>query len=241
MSLFASRNGSSTGHSPSVSPFRSTRLKKRVCGSTTSAPAALAAAAMPLRSKQASASLQLTSVTMTEPAPAALHSRTISATTSGFVVAACSGSRSHAMFGLTTTVSPRETNRAMPPKSRSRARRARRGWPPRPEPRSTPGDPAGPRRGGRRPPGPPRPLPGAGSGPPGTRQARASPHSRRPGAARAEGRPGDRTLLRARTSAPSAGNMPGWPYDSSGRRTTNVRRARKNAVVDARVPSANSR
>ncbi len=72
---------------------------------------------MPLRSKQASASLQLTSVTMTERAPAALHCRTIAATTSGFVVAACSGSRSQAMFGLTTTVSPRDTNRAMPPMS----------------------------------------------------------------------------------------------------------------------------
>jgi len=47
--------------------------------------------------------LQLTSVTMTDPAPAARHIRTMAATTSGFVVAACSGSRSQAMFGLTTT------------------------------------------------------------------------------------------------------------------------------------------
>ena len=64
----------------------------------------------------------VTSVTMTEPAPAARQRRTISATTSGLVVAACSGRRSHATLGLMTTVSPRVTKRDMPPIS-SRARR----------------------------------------------------------------------------------------------------------------------
>ena len=66
---------------------------------------------MPLRSKQLRGSLQLTSVTTTFFAPASWQSRTSAATSSGLVLAACSGARSQPMFGLITTTSPRETNR----------------------------------------------------------------------------------------------------------------------------------
>jgi hypothetical protein len=44
------------------------------------------------------------------------------ATTSGFVFAACSGRRSHPMFGLITTISPFEMNFFMPPKASMAAR-----------------------------------------------------------------------------------------------------------------------
>ena len=50
-------------------------------------------------------------------APADQHWWTSSATTSGFVLAACSGVRSQAIFGLTITTSPREMNRCIPPSS----------------------------------------------------------------------------------------------------------------------------
>ena len=66
---------------------------------------------MPERWKQRRGSLQLTSVTITRLAPACQHCRTTSATNSGLVLAACSGVRSHAMFGLSTTTSWRLTNR----------------------------------------------------------------------------------------------------------------------------------
>ena len=61
------------------------------------------------------------SVTITRAAPAARHCRTTSATTSGCVFAPCSGVRSQAMLGLTSTVSPRFTKRAMPPSPASAA------------------------------------------------------------------------------------------------------------------------
>jgi hypothetical protein len=72
---------------------------------------------MPLRLKQRTGSLQLMSVTMTLPAPAATQWRTISATTSGLVFAACSGRRSQPILGLTTTTSPRETKVSIPPRA----------------------------------------------------------------------------------------------------------------------------
>ena len=85
-------------------------------GRMTSAPSARAAAWMPERWKQRRGSLQLTSVTMTRLAPACQHWRTTSATTSGLVLAACSGVRSQAMLGLRTTTSWRLTKRSMPPR-----------------------------------------------------------------------------------------------------------------------------
>ena len=72
---------------------------------------------MPERWKQRSASLQLTSVTITRFAPACQHCFTTSATRSGLVFAACSGVRSHAMFGFSATTSPCAMNRPIPPRS----------------------------------------------------------------------------------------------------------------------------
>jgi hypothetical protein len=67
---------------------------------------------------------------MTRLAPACQHWRTTSATTSGLVLAACSGVRSQAMLGLRTTTSWRLTKRWMPPRScRARCTSAR-GSPP---------------------------------------------------------------------------------------------------------------
>ena len=63
-----------------------------------------------------------TSVTQILRAPAAATNRTTSATTSGFVLAACSGRRFQPMLGLMTTRSPRWTKRPMPPMA-STARR----------------------------------------------------------------------------------------------------------------------
>src|ERR1039457_3824561 len=115
--LSALRKGPSTGQDASTSPRRSTSRNRRASGSTTSAPAARAAAAMPLRAKHDRASLMLTSVTIARRAPASRQSRTASATTSGFVLAACSTVRSQAALGLMTTTSPREMKRRMPPSS----------------------------------------------------------------------------------------------------------------------------
>ncbi len=53
---------------------------------------------------------------MTTLAPASKHISTMAATTAGLVLAASSGPRSQAMFGLTQTTSPRLTNRFIPPK-----------------------------------------------------------------------------------------------------------------------------
>src|SRR5437764_10244333 len=94
MILSTFRKASKTCHLVSTSPFKSTSLKREGSGRITSAPAAWAAAAIPERWKQRLASLQLTSVTRTLFAPDCRHCRTISATTSGFVFAACSGVRS---------------------------------------------------------------------------------------------------------------------------------------------------
>jgi hypothetical protein len=67
-------------------------------------------------------SLQEASVTTTFFAPASNASFTTSATTSGFVFAACTGMRSQPMFGLIATTSPFETKRFIPP-SAATARR----------------------------------------------------------------------------------------------------------------------
>ncbi len=123
ITLSASRNGSSTGHTFSTSPPRLASLNLRSSGSTTRAPAWRAAASMPLRAKQRRGSFTETSVTTTRFAPASTHIRTSSATMSGLVLAPCSGVRSQPTFGLMSTTSPRETNRPMPPSS-STARRA---------------------------------------------------------------------------------------------------------------------
>ena len=80
-------------------------------------PPARAASAMPLRWNERCGSLMHTSVTMTVLAPASTHSRTVSATTTGLVLAACSGVRSQETLGLMTTTSPRAMNRRMPPSS----------------------------------------------------------------------------------------------------------------------------
>src|SRR5215472_10281013 len=61
---------------------------------------------MPERWKQRRGSLQLTSVTTTRLAPACQHWRTASATSSGLVLAACSGVRSQATFGDAVVVKP---------------------------------------------------------------------------------------------------------------------------------------
>jgi hypothetical protein len=62
------------------------------------------------------------SVTTTRFAPASKAIFTTVATTSGFVLAAWIGMRSQPMFGFTTTMSPREMKRFIPPKA-STARR----------------------------------------------------------------------------------------------------------------------
>ena len=67
---------------------------------------------------------------MTRLAPACQHWRTTSATTSGLVLAACSGVRSQAMFGLMTTTSWRLTKRPMPPRSSRACWTSARGSPP---------------------------------------------------------------------------------------------------------------
>src|ERR1035437_1341106 len=105
------------GQDVSTCPRRSTSRNRWSSGRTTSAPAARAAAAMPLRAKQDRGSLMLTSVTMARRAPASRQSRLTSATTSGLVLAACSIVRSQATLGLMTTTSPREMKRRMPPSS----------------------------------------------------------------------------------------------------------------------------
>src|SRR5450759_1452759 len=86
--LSALRKGASTGQDVSTCPRRSTSRNRWSSGRTTSAPAARAAAAMPLRAKQDRGSLMLTSVTMARRAPASRQSRPTSATTSGLVLAA---------------------------------------------------------------------------------------------------------------------------------------------------------
>ena len=63
--------------------------------------------------------------------PPPRHRRTTSATTSGSVFAPCSGVRSQAMFGLTRTVSPRFTNRSIPPSAATAARTRQAGSLPR--------------------------------------------------------------------------------------------------------------
>ncbi len=70
---------------------------------------------MPERWKQRLGSLHEPSATTTFFAPASKASLMTAATTSGFVLAAWMGMRSHPMFGLTTTTSPRDTKRFMPP------------------------------------------------------------------------------------------------------------------------------
>ena len=67
---------------------------------------------------------------MTRFAPACQHWRTTSATSSGLVLAACSGVRSHAMLGLMTTTSWRPMKREMPPRSARARCTSARGSPP---------------------------------------------------------------------------------------------------------------
>ena len=118
----ASTKGNSTSPVFSSLPDTSTSRKAVLSGRTTVAPAALAAFSMPERAKHWSAVLTETSVTQIFPAPAAATRRTTSATTSGLVLAACSGRRFQPMLGLMTTRSPRFTKRPMPPTA-STARR----------------------------------------------------------------------------------------------------------------------
>ena len=64
---------------------------------------------MPERWKQRFGSLHDPSATTTFFAPASYARRMTAATTSGFVLAAWTGMRSHPMLGFTTTMSPRAT------------------------------------------------------------------------------------------------------------------------------------
>src|SRR5512147_1017631 len=101
---------------PSTSPYSSqagmtlpfSDVLRNLLSSITkhSAPAFCAACWIPLRAKDATAELQELSLTITRLAPACQQRETKVATTSGFVVAACSGLRFHPMFGLTQTTSP---------------------------------------------------------------------------------------------------------------------------------------
>jgi hypothetical protein len=114
--------GKSTSPVRSSLPDTFTSRKAEASGRITVAPAALAAFSMPERAKHCSGVLTEASVSHTLLAPAASTRRTTSATTSGLVLAACSGRRFQPMLGLMTTRSPRRTKRPMPP-SASMARR----------------------------------------------------------------------------------------------------------------------